>query len=317
MGHLARLVPVLVLLITACQDRAAPRTWVGILVSGEGRMERVLGLEEGLEAFGLTGVELRICNGRGSPARLGECARRFEAQGAAVLVTTGGIETTEARANTQSVPILYVGLAASQDWPFIQSLTRPGGRISGVDNGYAELAGKRLEWAVKALPGVRRVLVLLQPGVVPTARAFQNLARAAEVLGVRLSRFPVERPSDLDRLPQILTETRPDAALILPSYILENALTERVLPALDTAQIPLIGLSEEQTRLGASLSYGASGRALGRQAARMLREVMRGYPIAALPVQRPDVPRLSLNPSVLKRLGIVPSPNILPIAQEP
>ncbi len=300
------------LLLIGCSRQ---ETRVGVLVSGPGRMERVTGLVQALKE-NYPELRIDICNGQGSPAHLQRCARELESQGARVLVTVGGIETQSALAGTHRVPILYVGLAASLDWGFVKDLRAPGGRVSGVDNGYAELTGKRLEWWVRAFPETRRVLVLYQPEVIPTPRALAHLERASETLGVALIRFPVQSAEDLVRLKSALNSPRPNAALILPSHILENHL-DSLIARLNEAGIPLIGLNREQTRRGAALAFGASNRALGRQGARMVAKLLAGYPVAALPVERPDLPELTLNPRALGPLGLSPAPWVLDLAQTP
>ncbi len=285
-----------------------------MLVSGSGRLDRVAGLIEGLRGYPER-ARFEVCKAD-TRAGLLACARRFESEGAAVLVTVGGVETQTALSATQRMPILFVGLAASLDWGFLARLDRPGGRVSGVDNGYAELTGKRLEWLVRARPGARRVLVLYQPEVVPTPRALENLRRAAGILGVRLDLFPASRPQALEALPQRLAAARYDGALLLPSFVLENHLAQ-VLAALRKAGVPLVGLNREETRQGAALAYGASNRDLGLQAAGMLAKVLAGYPIGRLPVERPDRPRLSLNPAAWAAIEKAPAPRVAELAEEP
>ncbi len=307
-----RLVWVLLLSLVAC--RPAPPPLVGVLVSGPGRLDRVAGLIEGMRNYPQP-VRFRVCQAQLRDG-LSACARRLEAAGAAALVTVGGVETQAALAATRRVPVLFVGLAASPDWGFFARVDAPGGRVSGVDNGYAELAGKRLEWLVRAHPGTRRVLVLYQPEVVPTPRALTNLQRAAAILKVRLDLFPASRPEELKALPRALATARYQGALLLPSYVWENHLTE-VAQALNRAGVPLVGLNREEIRQGAALAFGAGNRSLGRQAAGMLARVLAGYPIGRLPVERPDRPRLTLNPEAWARLGLVPSARVRELAEEP
>ena len=307
-----RLTWLLPLLLVAC--RPAPPPLVGVLVSGPGRLDRVAGLIEGLRNYPQK-ARLEVCQAP-TPAALAACARDYEKKGAVALVTMGGVETQAALAATRRVPVLFVGLAASPDWGFFARVDAPDGRVSGVDNGYAELAGKRLEWLVRARPGTRRVLVLYQPEVIPTPRALTNLRRAAAILKVRLDLFPASRPEELKALPRTLAMAHYQGALLLPSYVWENHLAE-VTQALNRAGVPLVGLNREETRQGAALAFGAGNRSLGRQAAGMLARVLAGYPIGRLPVERPDRPRLTLNPGAWARLGLVPSARVRELAEEP
>jgi len=307
-----RLVWLFVLLLAACRPAQSPL--VGVLVSGPGRLDRVAGLLEGMRNYPQP-ARFRVCQAQ-RQSGLSACAQRLEAAGAAALVTVGGVETQAALAATQRVPVLFVGLAASPDWGFFARVDAPGGRVSGVDNGYAELTGKRLEWLVRARPDTRRVLVLYQPEVVPTRRSLANLKRAAAILKIRLDLFPASRPEALKALPRALATARYQGALLLPSFVWENHLSE-VTEALNRAGVPLVGLNREETRLGAALAYGIGNRALGQQAAGMLARVLAGYPIGRLPVERPDLPRLTLNPRAWARLGLVPSARVQELAEEP
>lgn len=284
---------------------------VHVLVSGAGRMARAEGFALQLRSYNLPGVRVRICNAEGDARRLEACAHGP----AALLVATGGIETRTAMEAGGEAPLLFVGLAATRAWGYVASLKSPGGRASGVDNNYAELSGKRLELLRLALPALRRAAVLYQPGVVPTPMGLTSLEHAAKVLGVELAYVPVQGPEDLVGLEGRLAAARAQAALLLPSFVLENAL-DRVVAATRAVGLPLVGLDAAQVRAGALLAYGASGEAMGRQAARMARQLLQGYPVAQMPVERPLEMRLSVNLATARALGIELDPRFLSLAQE-
>lgn len=303
-----RILLALLLLLAAC-NRPAERV-VRVVVSGSGRLPRAEAFARRLNDYHLPGVRVEICNAGGDPARLAACA----SAGPALFVTAGGVETRTVMEAGGKTPVIYVGLAASLDWGYVASLSRPGGRASGVDNNYAELSGKRLQLLELALPEVRRVLVLYQPGVVPTPRGLASVKSAAVRLGLRLGYYPVAAAEDLDGLAGALAGGY-DAALLMPSYVLENNL-ERVLQATSSAGLPLVGLDAAQVRAGAFLAYGAAGAAMGRQAARLARQVLEGYPVAELPVERPQHVDLAINLHTARRLGLEPDPRLVNLADE-
>jgi len=298
------------LLLGGCRKASAERE-VRVVVSGPGRLARAEGFALQLRSYGLPGVRVRVCDAGGDTRQLVTCTRGP----AALLVTVGGIETRTAMEAGGSTPLLFVGLAATREWGYVASLKHPGGRASGVDNNYAELSGKRLELLRLALPGLRRAVVLYQPGVVPTPRGLASLERAAAALGVELAYAPVREPEDLADLEGVLAGSGAQAALLLPSFVLENAL-DRVVAATRAAGMPLVGLDRAQVRAGALLAYGASGEAMGRQAARMARQLLQGYPVALMPVERPLEMRLSVNLTAARELGIELDPRFLSLAQE-
>ncbi len=301
---------VLLLLLGSCQQRPGERE-VRVVVSGNGRLARAKAFAQKLSEYDLSRVRVTICNAAGDPERLADCA----SGNPALFVTVGGVETRTVVEAGGSAPVIYVGLAASLDWGYVQSLSRPGGRVSGVDNNYAELSGRRLQLLKLSLPGLRRVTLLYQPGVVPTPRGLASVAAAAASLGVSLDYYPVTRADDLAGLEAALKAGGSQAVLLLPSFVLENNLP-RVLELTRKAGLPLVGLDSAQVKAGALLAYGASGAAMGRQAARMARQVLEGYPIAELPVERPQEMTFSINQRVAEELGLNLDPRVYDLADE-
>ena len=300
----------LLLLVGGCQRRPLERE-VRVVVSGPGRLARAEAFVKRLNGYDLEGVRTWICNADGSAEALRRCADGDPA----LFVTVGGVETRTVMEAGGTAPVIYVGLAASLDWGYVASLSHPGGRVSGVDNNYAELSGKRLQYLQIALPEVRRVMVLYQPGVVPTARGLDSLVSAAGVLGIELDYYPVARPEDLGGLAAALRSSGAQAAILMPSFVLENHLSE-VLAGCNNAGLPLVGLDASQVEAGALLAYGASGTAMGEQAARMARQVLAGYPVAEMPVERPQRVELSLNLATAVRLGLKVDPRAADLADE-
>jgi len=300
----------LLLFTSGCQ-RQSPQREVRVVVSGSGRMARAEAFVERLKNYGLIGTQAQICDAGGVPERLYECT----GGNPALFVTVGGVETRTVIEAGDEAPVIYVGLAASLDWGYAESLSHPGGRASGVDNNYAELSGKRLQLLKLALPEVERVMVLYQPGVVPTPRGLASVRRAAAELGLELDYYPVADPDDLNGLAKALGGSSVDAALLLPSFVLENHL-QVVLASCKRAGLPLVGLDAAQARQGAFLAYGASGADMGRQAARMARQVLEGYPVSEMPVERPQRVQLSLNLIVAGELGLAVDPRVVDLADE-
>jgi putative ABC transport system substrate-binding protein len=63
-----------------------------------------------------------------------------------VIVTWGGNQALSAAKNgTSTIPIVFTGGAATVTTGLVASFSRPGGNMTGVTIGGAELSGKRLE----------------------------------------------------------------------------------------------------------------------------------------------------------------------------
>jgi ABC-type uncharacterized transport system substrate-binding protein len=68
-------------------------------------------------------------------------------------------------------------------WGLVESLTRPGGNVTGLSNLEAELGGKRLDLLREVIPGLARVAILAAKTDPFTASFVQNLQTGAARLG--------------------------------------------------------------------------------------------------------------------------------------
>jgi putative ABC transport system substrate-binding protein len=95
---------------------------------------------------------------------------------------------------THTVPIvgLSVDMVAAG---FVRSFARPGGNTTGVSVLAPELNGKRQEILMEAVPGARRIAVLVTPLTEPAhLQALQNAARAR---GVEVAVFTAGAPEQI------------------------------------------------------------------------------------------------------------------------
>jgi len=97
-----------------------------------------------------------------------------------VIVATGTPHTLAVKQATKTIPIVFTALADPVTSGLVTGLARPGGNVTGVSFLAPELVGKRLEQLKQAVPGVRRVAVLWQPGDVPE-RTAKDMLKEAEV----------------------------------------------------------------------------------------------------------------------------------------
>ena len=119
-----------------------------------------------------------------------------------VIVTAGALPAIAARRATDRLPIVFIGAADPVTSGTAASLARPGGNVTGLSLLLPELVGKRLELFKHAIPSIRRVAVLWQPGGFD-ARTEQDLlkgaAMAARALGLELRFFEARSPADIGR----------------------------------------------------------------------------------------------------------------------
>lgn|GEM_PF-6956539 len=123
---------------------------IGVLIASDIRQSKIDGLSEGLERYGFLpgkNVKLVVRNAREHPDQLPELARELAALRPDVIVA---METSEALAAKEAtaqnrIPVVFVGVGLPIEVGLVTDLAHPGGNITGVDNYYVQLSGKRLE----------------------------------------------------------------------------------------------------------------------------------------------------------------------------
>jgi putative ABC transport system substrate-binding protein len=106
-------------------------------------------------------IEYRWAEGR--PERFAEIAAEFVRRNVDVIVTAESAVAAVKQA-TSTIPIIIAlgpdPIAAG----LVESLSRPGGNITGLSNVQIDLAGKRLELLREVVPNLRRLAILANVG---------------------------------------------------------------------------------------------------------------------------------------------------------
>ncbi|MFW5692256.1 MAG: ABC transporter substrate-binding protein [Chloroflexota bacterium] len=310
----------LVLLSAACSANTGNTEYhhIAVIASGESRLVKLDGLRDGLIQRGydlVADISLTLYDAGNEGDRVAELITQALADEPDVLVTLGGIETQTARSLVDDTPIVFIGVADTLAWGVVESIQAPGTGITGIDNGYIELTGKRLEWTQRLLPEADHITVLYSEGIVPSEAARSAAQRTADLLDMNVSAFAINAVPHSESLLAALVELDTDALVILPSYLIENAFMD-IVAAAQQADLPTIGLNTDATAQGAFASYGASFYDMGYQAARLVDKVLRGIPPESIPVEFPDQPELSVNLQTAAALNLHLSVELLALVQE-
>jgi putative ABC transport system substrate-binding protein len=151
--------------VGAQQAKVARIGFLG-LVSAASHASRVTALRAGLRDLGwIEGrnilIEFRWAEGNYD--RLPELAAELVRLNVDVLVTHGSTGALAARKATSTVPIVITALPDMLALGLVESLSRPGGNITGLSFFNAELAAKRLELLKEAIPALTKAAILLNP----------------------------------------------------------------------------------------------------------------------------------------------------------
>src|SRR5262245_6654589 len=140
-------------------------------------------------------IEVRWAEGRNE--RYSEIAAEFVRLKVDVIVTQGTPATIAAKQVTSVIPIVLVAAADPVGTGLVASLARPGGNVSGLSNQLTDTAAKRLETLREAVPGLRRLAILVNVGNPASVLEMREAQAAASALGVEAVILEIRRAEDI------------------------------------------------------------------------------------------------------------------------
>src|SRR5262245_7110368 len=108
-----------------------------------------------------------------------------------VIVTPGTPATLAAKNATKTIPIVFFAVSDPVPTGVVDSLSRPGGNITGLTEIPEVLAGKRLELITETIPKLTRVAVLWNPQNLGNAQQWKESQLPARALGLQLHSMEV------------------------------------------------------------------------------------------------------------------------------
>jgi putative tryptophan/tyrosine transport system substrate-binding protein len=239
--------------------------------------------------------------GAGNAERISAYAAEFVRAKVSVIVT-GGNGVAAVKQATSTIPIVFALAVDPVGSGFVDSLSHPGGNVTGLSLQGPDLAGKRLELLREVAPNRDRLAILVNVTYSAAEKELAQIQTAADALGFNAVVLSVRRTEDIapafDRIGD-----RADAL-----YVIEDALIHSNLPAINAlalgAHLPTIFGLAEAARAGALLSYGPSFPDLLRRTAEMTDKILRGTKPCDIPVEQPTKFELVINLKTAKALGL-------------
>jgi len=235
--------------------------------------------------------------------RLPQLAAELAALPVDVLLTAGSYVTRSARTATRDVPIVMAYAGDPVGGGFADSLSRPGGRITGLTTLSSQLGGKRLEILRQILPNMNDVAVLWNPDVQERAIQYRDTQTAAKSLRVGLRSYEARRASEIEPALHALSAKRPDALIVLGDALLDGHLRTIATFAAKN-KLVMVHQTRNGAEHGALFSYGPSFAHMHYRAAMYVDKILKGAKPADLPIEQPTQFELVLNLKAAKALGL-------------
>jgi ABC-type uncharacterized transport system substrate-binding protein len=216
---------------------------------------------------------------------------------------------------TKTIPIVMSTGADPVGFGLVQSLSHPGGNVTGLTNFAEALASKQLDLMRELRPGLTRVAVLVNvenPLHVPQWRETQDAAAQASIA---LVPYEFHKPGDFEAAFTAFVQAKAEALLVPPDTTFASY-RARIAELAVKARLPAIFANRLSAEAGGLLSYGPDPVENYRHAAVYVDKILKGAKPADLPVERPTRIELVINLKTAKAIGMDVPPALLARADE-
>jgi len=252
--------------------------------------------------------------GEGSLERLQQLARELVQSRPDVIVTQGPA-ILAALAAGATMPVVFGFSGDPVEAGFVDSLARPGRNCTGVSFLSLELVGKRMELLKEAIPGLKRVAIIANPGHAGQQSELRASQTAGGALGIALAYFQVRSEAELDEALASVPKSRSEALVVFPDAFIMG-FSSRIAAVAAETRIPAISGWAQFAQAGNLMSYGPNLRDCFRRLATFVDRIRKGARPADLPVELPTTVELVVNLKAAKALGVTMPQSLLVRADE-
>jgi putative tryptophan/tyrosine transport system substrate-binding protein len=243
--------------------------------------------------------------GQGRNDRLSTLVDELVRRQVSVLVT---MESTNAalaaKAATKTIPIVFMQGADPVRIGLVSSLNRPDGNLTGINLFLAEVAGKRLQVLLEAVPSAKSIAYLRNPSNPIYAESeTREVEDAARSIGVRLLWANASRLDEIETAFTNFVQQPVDAVFVsADGFFLTNS--NHIVALAARYAVPAIYGWRQAVALGGLMSYGTNFPDAWRQAGVYTGRLLKGERPADLPVQQVTKIELIINLRTAKTLAL-------------
>jgi len=215
----------------------------------------------------------------------------------------------------RSVPIVFTVVVDPVGAGFVQSLSRPGGNVTGFLMFEYSLSGKWPELLKQLAPNVTRAAVLRDPALPAGIGQFAVIQAMAPAHGLDVTAVNVSDEQEIAR--GIETFAQSPAGGLIVTASAQTVIHRKLIVALAAKhRLPAVYIHRAFVTDGGLLSYGPDLVDANRRAAGYVDRILKGEKPSDLPVQAPTKYELVINLKTAKALGLTLPQTLLARADE-
>jgi putative tryptophan/tyrosine transport system substrate-binding protein len=273
---------------------------------------------DGLRALGwVDGRNVAIVQrwAEGRDARLPDLVDEVIWSGIDVLVTGAATAAIAAGKVTRTIPVVLVGEPDPVAFGLADSLSHPGGNVTGVSSLSYELVNRQFAMLQETVPNLRRLAALAISQQPSAEQRWRYVQTCASRRNLALTELEAATEEALERTFVVLKNNPVDALWV--AYDGSTPINPARIVALATAaRLPAIYPSRRFPAAGGLIAYGPDFTDLFRRAAPYVDLILKGAKPGDLPFGTPVKFELSVNPKAAKALGLSIPQKVLASANE-
>ena len=236
-------------------------------------------------------------------------------RGPKLLVPSGTIASLEVKRQASTVPVLFINVGNPVGIGLVESLSHPGGNVTGFSDMHADLSGKYVQFAIEVGKPQAAVNYLWYPGWADGRYRLEVAERAAQSLGVKIRSRAI---SDVAEANDIFGAMKADGAdvVVVQSSPFTFRYRDQLINSAMSRGLATIFAFPATARAGALIGYGPDYEDLYRRAASYVERLIKGAKPSDLPVEQPTKFDMVINMKSAKTLGLTVPSTLLATATE-
>lgn len=262
------------------------------------------GIIQGLKDEGYTddkNIQIDFKNAQGDQSNLKSMSDHFQNNNATVVI---GIATpaVQSLANQKSnTPVIMGAVSDPLGTNLVQSLTHPGGKISGVKDQQPISAQFKLIQTI--MPNLKNIGVIYTSSDDSSTSEYHEFKQLAEKNGVIVHPYTITSTNDIEQVAQTMADKV--QAVYVPTDNTVASAIQTLLKATNAAKIPVFPAADTMIKSGSLATRAVSQFDMGVLTGKMAAQVLKGKKTANMPIQNVHTYETVINQKAAKKLGII------------
>ena len=256
-------------------------------------------------------IRLEVRSAGGDQALLAGKAAELVRSKVDIIVVFQTPAALAAKQATDQIPIVMGQVGDPVASGLVASFARPGGNVTGLAGGAAQVIGKVVELTRELLPSARRVAALANSDD-PFSKLFiEGVDAGARKVGIEMEPVALQPADPLEPAFELMSRKQVDAVITMTT-IFRKEVAELAMKH----RLPLLSTGRVVPASGGLASYSPDYDAQWRDTADYIDKILKGSRPADLPVAFPTKFDLIINVKTSKALGLTVAPTLLGRADE-